>query len=147
MFFESEVRNISWQSLYQCTEVNEAVDIFTSNLTIILHKMAPEKTFQTCANFAPWLSEDTKKMMWDRDRVLTRVKTAKNEDDWSSFKKLKNKVNKRLQNEKHLWQKSKLEGCLNKPGDIWKHIKGWLNFSSTSSPTRLFSDGCNSDIS
>ena len=41
------------------------------------------------------------------------------------------------------WQKKKLESCEENgdTGKVWKNILGWLNWSSSSTPTRLLSQG------
>ena len=39
-----------------CEDPSKAADILTSKLTAILDQMAPIKTIQVRANYAPWLS-------------------------------------------------------------------------------------------
>ena len=48
-----------------------------------------------------------------------------------------------LRQDKFDWQQSKLKSCeeTSDTGKLWKNILGWLNWSSTSSPTKLLSDG------
>ena len=43
--------------------------------------------------------------------------------------------------EKINWQKNKLEQCSNDSGKLWSNVKGWLNWSSVSSPTKLSHEG------
>ena len=45
--FLKEIRDLSWWDVYQSSDANEAVQLFTSKVTSILDKMAPVKTFQT----------------------------------------------------------------------------------------------------
>ena len=63
--FLDEVSKIKWWPLYTSENVDEAVAMFTKNLTTILDRedMAPIKTFQSRQNYASWLSEETKAMM------------------------------------------------------------------------------------
>ena len=58
------------------------------------------------------------------------------------MKTLKNyKVTRSLRNDKYKWQKNKLETCNNDSGKLWKNIRGWLNWSSSGSPTKLYHAG------
>ena len=38
-------------------------------------------------------------------------------------------------------KKNKLETCNNDSGKLWKNIRGWLNWSSSGSPTKLYHAG------
>ena len=54
--FLEKLSDVRWWSLYACENLNEAVKIFTDNLTSILDELAPVKTFQVRKHYAPWLS-------------------------------------------------------------------------------------------
>ena len=58
-----------------------------------------------------------------------------------NFKTLRNKVTNSLKSDKINWQKQKLNTCNNDPGKLWKNILGWLNWSSSGSPSKLYIDG------
>ena len=64
-------------------------------------------------------------------------------EDWELYKQLRNSVTAQLREDKVSWQKSKLESCENigDTGKLWKNVLGWLNWTSTSSPTKLLSEG------
>ena len=70
------------------------------NLTGILDQMAPIRTIQIRENYAPWLSEKTRQVMAERDLAQKIAAESKTVDDWNSFKRLRNRVNKILKNEK-----------------------------------------------
>ena len=135
------MRKTSWWAVYSCEDANEAAEIFTSKLNKILDRHAPVKTFQTRTNFAPWLSDETKQLMKERDRAQLWASSTHNQTDWASYRAFRNKVTKRLKSEKKDWQKRKLEECSNESGKLWANIKGWLNWSSSSTPSKLFHEG------
>ena len=58
---------VSWYELFICEEPEEAAIIMTRKLTEILNHHAPVKTFQIRKNFTPWLSEEIKKFIKDRN--------------------------------------------------------------------------------
>ena len=63
------LKQASWWSVYCCEDVNKAAELFTQILGDILDRHAPVKVFQTRTNFAPWLSDETKNIMKERERA------------------------------------------------------------------------------
>ena len=141
--FLREVENISWWEVYASEDVDVAVDIFTKKLTDILDRMAPVKKFQVRTKYATWLSEDTKEKIKDRDRAQEVAALSGSQEHWSVYKQLRNDLTTVLRKEKLSWEQGKLEQCEQDQdsGKLWKNVLGWLNWSSTSSPTKLLIDG------
>ena len=129
--------------MYSCTDVDNAVHIFTEKLTNILDKMAPVRKFQTRAKYAPWISQEVKNKIKIRDAAQEKASKSGSLEDWEAYKRKRNDVTYLLKKEKQSWQSKKLENCEEKQdsGKLWKNVLGWLNWSSTSSPTRLLSQG------
>ena len=103
--------------------------------------MAPIKTFQTTSKYCPWLTEQTKSLIQERNRAQELLSENKTNENLEKFKSLRNKVTNRLKNDKTQWQKQKLEKCNNDPGKLWKNILGWLNWCSSGSPSKLYHAG------
>ena len=139
--FISEIRKTSWWQVYSCEDANQAAEICITKLSQILDKHAPVRTFQTRTKFAPWLSDTTKQLMRERDLAQIQASCSRNENDWENYRVLRNKVTKILKTEKKAWQKNKLEACNNDSGKLWANVKGWLNWSTSSSPSKLFHEG------
>ena len=143
--FLMEVDNISWWEVYACEDVDVAVDTFTKRLTDILDRMAPIKKFQVRTKYAAWLTDNTKKKIKLRDSAQQAASLSGSQADWEVYKGLRNDLTKVLRKEKLSWQQSKLKACEQgqDSGKLWNYILGWLNWSSTSSPTKLL---CNGDM-
>ena len=141
--FLAEVDKISWWEVYSCDDVDLAVDIFTKKLTDILDKMAPVKKFQIKSKYAAWVNDTTKNKMKVRNLAQQKASLTGTAEDWSYYKQLRNEVTSLLREDKLNWQKNKLTSCEEacETGKIWKNILGWLNWSSSSSPTKLLKDG------
>ena len=103
--------------------------------------MAPIKTFQTTSKFCPWLSEDTKAKIKERDKAQDALSENKNDANLKAFRKLRNNVTKSLRNDKLKWQRNKLASYSKDPGKLWKNILGWLNWCSSGSPSKLYHAG------
>ena len=142
MFLE-EVDKISWWEVYSCGDVDIAVDIFTKKLTAILDRMAPVKKFQIRVKYGAWVTEDTKCMMQERDLAQQNASNSGLDSDWDKYKKLRNQVTSQLRKDKLDWQQGKLSACEEScdTGKLWKNILGWLNWTSSGSPTKLLNQG------
>ena len=137
-----EVGKISWWQVYKSENVDEAVEIFTKNLTRILDRrdMAPIKTFQSRHHYASWLSQETKEMMEKRDKAIKKYSETRKPQDWEEAKALRNKVIRRLKTEKMRNMREKIAKCEKEKdcGKVWKNIKSYLSWGgSTGAPSKL----------
>ena len=55
-----------------------ALEILTRNISSILNQMAPIRTIQIRENYAPWLSQETRKIMAERDLAQKIASETKN---------------------------------------------------------------------
>ena len=139
--FLKEIHSLSWWDLYQATDVNTAVDIFTKNVNNILDRMAPVKTFQTSTKYCPWLTQETKLLIKERNKAQKLLSENKNQSNLKNFKNLRNEVTRRLRSDKITWQKQKLESCGKDSRGLWKNMLGWLGWCSSGSPSKLYHAG------
>ena len=139
--FKSEVKKISWIDLYLCENVDLAVEIITDKLTSILNRMAPVKTIQVRSKYAPWVSEQTKEIIQQRNFSQKKASESKCQNDWNEYRKIRNQVNSRVRKEKKLWQEKKIQSFGRDSSSIWKNIKNWLGWSSGGPPTKLLIQG------
>ena len=79
--------------------------------------------------------------MKDRDAAQKQAAESQHPDDWRLYKNLRNAVTARMRAEKNSWEKQRLDYAQNTSTNLWKNIKGWLNWKSAGPPTQLFSDG------
>ena len=94
-----------------CENVNQAVELMSNKITNILDIMAPIKTVQVRTNYAPWLSEETRNLMSERNSLHSRAAQTKSVEDWRKYKALRNKINSRLKSEERKWQRLKVSEC------------------------------------
>ena len=124
-------------------QARQAVHLFTKKLTDILDRLAPVKKFQIQTKYAPWVSEETKVKIKQRDEAQELACMTRSMEDWAVYKMKRNEVTSLLKKEKLSWQKFKLNECEESQdtGKLWKNMLGWLNWSSSSSPTKLLCEG------
>ena len=102
--FIEELKRISWWPVYSCTDVDEAVRIFTEKVQSVLDSLAPVKTVQVRTNYAPWISKTTLEMMKERDTAQHRATTTKLDTDWAYYCQLRNQVTRVLKTVKSEWK-------------------------------------------
>ena len=124
-----------------CNDVDQAVGMLSSKLNNILDIMAPVKTIQIHTRYAPWLSEDTKKLMDKSNAVQKKAAESRDADDWREYKSLRNSATARMKVEKRTWEKEKLDNAKHDPGGLWKNVKGLLNWNNSGPPSQLFHNG------
>jgi hypothetical protein len=90
--------------------------------------MAPVKTKQVRNNYSPWVDEEIKEKMRERDSKWKEADLKKDAEILSQYRKLRNEVTSMLREAKTQWRKDKLRACGSNTGSTWACIKGWLNW-------------------
>ena len=138
--FVEAVKEIKWWEVYQCEDVNLAVERFTMALTSILDVMAPVKKVQVRRKFASWLSQRTKREMEARDVALEKFTRTRQQEDWAVARGLRNSVNRLLRSEKSNHMREKVRRCEEQRdgGRMWQFIRSYVGWGGTSgAPTQL----------
>ena len=118
-----------------------AVKLLYDKITFILDIMAPMKTIKVRTNYNPCLSQLTKEMMIERDRLHKLAAQTEKPEDWKAFKLIRNTTNNRLKSEEKDWQRSKINECGDESKKLWKNLKNILNWTSSGSPSQPFYNG------
>jgi hypothetical protein len=139
--FLNRVREVSWYNLYMCEDTDMAVRILTEELTRILDVLAPVRTIQMRARYAPWLTKETKLLIKERDASQHAAAVSGSQDDWRLYKNLRNTANSVMRNDKKKWEQERLNHLENNITTLWRNIKTWLNWKTSGPPTQLFHDG------
>ena len=77
--------------------------------------------------------------MASRDAAHKKAVESSLGTDWDTFRQVRNSVTRMVRKEKEAWRRGKMEGCQANSSSCWKNIMGWLGWSSSGSPTRLYS--------
>ena len=139
--FRKAIQAVSWLDVYLSEDVNQAVKLMSNKITRELDSMAPMRTVQIRTNYAPWLSQETKDLMSNRDDLQSRAAQSNNAEDWKCYKALRNKISSRLKSEERNWQRHRISECGQNSAKVWKNVKDIINWKSSGAPTQLFSNG------
>ena len=149
--FLTDLRAVDWTDVLATEDLDIAVDNLTKKLDYILNQHAPWIVFQLRKNFCPWLTEETKELMKERDTWKQRAKklatanpglaTAEQYQAWGEYKKLRNKINNLKGTEENEFKKKKIEDNIKDTAKVWRFTKMFMNWKSTGSPSQLEENG------
>ena len=125
--------------IYICQDAEKAAELLTVKLNTILDEMAPVRKIQIRSKYAAWVTAECREDMDKRDAAQKKAIVSGLNGDWENYRKIRNKVTRRVRQEKTEWQKKKLVKCEGDSAKMWGNILGWLNWSSSSSPSKLYS--------
>ena len=86
--------------VYQCNDVNKAVWILTMKINAILDVLVPVQTITIGGRQTPWLTDDLRNELDERNRLHEAALQSKTDEDWSCFRQRKNEVRKLLKAKK-----------------------------------------------
>ena len=96
------LRNRDWSNVKSKTDVNEKAAALTEEINKALDECAPLKKFKVRQNYKPGLSEDTKKLMRERDytrRSMSKATPSDKKQIQAKYKQLRNRVTNQIRNE------------------------------------------------
>jgi len=71
----------------------------------------------------PWLNENVKREMNERDKLLRMARKLNKDTDWNAYKRKRNFVKNELQRAKRSFYKTELKENSDKPSKFWDTIK------------------------
>jgi len=116
---QNDLKNVNFSSVFNATNVNDAVQLFTDILSNVFNKHAPIVKKRLKGKPTPWLNVNIKADMDRRDKILRKARKTKNEGDWRLYKKLRNYCNNRLKNARKAYYKNLLNENAKSFGDYF----------------------------
>ena len=148
--FLQDLSAVDWTEVYTSEDLDTAVDIFTQKFRHILNHHAPWIIFQLRKNFCPWLTEDMKELMDQRDRWKDKAKelaaagvdaSEEQVKAWGEYKRLRNRINNLKDSEEDRYKRGKIEENKDDSAKVWKLAKAFMNWKATGCPSQLEENG------
>ena len=139
--FKQEISELKWFDVYSTSDVDAAVKLLTDKITSVLDKFAPVKTIQVRPSYAPWLTDQVKEAMNQRDRAQLVASASQCQDSWRHYRHLRNFATSCIKNAKKGWETLQLDSFSNNAKDLWRNVKGWMGWKNSGPPTQLFYEG------
>ena len=98
--FRSELRNLSWNTLYDFTNPDSTWTFMLNNITSVLDSMCLIRTFHI-KNYRPdWMTKELIEQVKDRDYFYRKAKSQGDQDAWNVAKHLTNVTNQSIRQAK-----------------------------------------------
>ena len=130
--FKQDLSNAPWDHIYNINDVNTAWRFFKSIFLSIVNKNAPiiKKTIR--GQNSPWLTNDIKTSINERNHHLKIARRTKLEKDWIIYRKSRNATTQLIKNRKANYHRNVFYENINKPNAFWKCIKSCYNTKNNS---------------
>ena len=120
-----------------CENLATAASVFEEKFLEILDFHAPIKIFQTRKNYVPYLSEETKMLMRERDTLKKAATERLDEVLMKEFKKKRNEVKNRLKMDETKYHKERFFDPKIDVKKAWKYVYNAMGISKNNSPSKL----------
>ena len=112
-----------WNAVYTSNCPNESWAIMKCFLEECFNKNAPWISKRVKGRYCPWLSEDVKRHMNERDQLLRKARKSNKTSDWKTYKQKKNACTKFIRKARNTYQRDMLEQNRGDAGKFWDIIK------------------------
>lgn len=118
-----ELDAIDWSLLYSLKNVDVAVNLFNAKLKAIFDRHAPLTSKKVRGQQCPWISNEIRDQMNNRDYLLKRARRTKSPVDWDAYKSVRNACNITIRKSKQTHQRNLLSENRLNPRAFWQIIK------------------------
>lgn len=98
--FLNDLLSLTWHDFYRAERIDEKVNLFEENIQYIFNLHAPFRTYRVSKPRAPWLTDDLRLMMRERDNAFSKFRISNSEEDRLKYKELRNNVLYRVRQKK-----------------------------------------------
>nr|CAH7757999.1 unnamed protein product [Callosobruchus chinensis] len=106
--FYVDLVNLQWDDILYLNNIDDKLTLLNELIVQLFDKHAPVKSARITKPYAPWITNNVKKMMRERDIALQKYKQTKSISDHSNYAKLRNLVLSAIRREKAAYLSSKL---------------------------------------
>ena len=135
--YKDDVKNISWG--YKTSQgINTEWNSFKNQLIQCVNKHAPLVEKTVSGRDCPWLTSEIKSHIRERDFYLRRAKRTGTELDWSTYRRMRNKVTLIIRKSKANHNRTLFRENIKSPKEFWKKIKQIYQKENDSANTKVF---------
>ena len=92
--------SVDWNDILLNEEINVSTKIFTDTLFDIAKQCMPSKTVKVKTNDAPWINEEIRLLIAEKNKIHKKAKQSNKEEDWANFRRFRNKVVEKIRQRK-----------------------------------------------
>ena len=120
--FRNDIASHCWDHIYNSTDPNQMWLQWKCSFLSIVNKHAPLRTMRVRTRSSPWITSELKKRMHDRDILKIKASKSNDSNDWSLFKKQRNKVNSEIRLAKQAYYQNSFNKHTGDSKKTWQTI-------------------------
>lgn len=139
--FVNDVKNVCWSKVLSSTNPDEALSKFDEVLMPLVDKHAPLKKFTVRNARTPWLDNEIKELMKQRNLAKKTATITGCETDWQVYRKLRNSVTKLNRNKKKVYYENRINDIKYNSKKLWNTVNDLLGRKNKLTPSFLEVEG------
>jgi len=139
--FCEDLSNADWSTVINVDDIDIACDSFSKIINNISDKHAPVVSHRVSEKTSPWVTEELRKGIRERDFLKKKAARSRLQFDWNVFKSKRNAVNRLNKDLKTSYFNRKLLDNSRCSKKLWKALKDLLPNSKANSSTFCVLDG------
>ena len=139
--YYNDVSNIDWSTVLHNEDPNTALEAFNGMLIPVMNKHAPVKKKTVRSTTAPWLDNELRQHMTQRNNVKAEAIKSNDAAKWSIYRKLRNYVTKLNETKKRNYFKNRLENAKLDSKKIWNTLNELTGRKVNQTPSYLEAEG------
>ena len=136
-YFCRDVNEVPWNVIEVSKDMGGAVNAWNTLFNDVANRHAPIKKLRTKNTTKPWISDDIKELMAERDYAFKVAKRSGGEKQkWDHYRKIKNFTNRKVKSAEAEYYKNLINSA-NGPKDTWKALNSVLGEKSKETISQL----------
>lgn len=121
--FVNDLKNVDWNCVMNINNTEDALAAFTKIFLEVCDKHAPIKKITVRRIKTPWLDDELKTGIKERDSLKELAMITNCPETWQQYKALRNTITKMNRQKKKYYYQSKILECKNDSKKLWKTLK------------------------
>ena len=140
--FSNQLQSISWDDVLSLNDAEEAYSVWASKFKDVLDTHAPIRKKRVRHRKSPWMNKDILDSMRKRDRYKRIAKRSRLDNDWLSYKKMRNNVNSMIRKAKRSYIGNSIVKHKGNSSEMWKLLRYLIpNKKTNSHVQKLITNG------
>lgn len=116
-----DASEMNWIEVENLVSVDNKVEFFNKSIISLFDSHAPIRSVKLKHTPSHWITDDIRKAMARRDRAFRKYKRNRCDDNWASYKKIRNRCNLLVRYGKKHYISEQIE--LATPAGLWKFLR------------------------
>ena len=140
--FKLYLEGKNWDEILESEDPDIAYSLIEEKLTEALDRFIPVKKFQIRKDQKSWITSETRQLMLDRENARNEAVRSNDDQDWKTYRRIRNKVKDKVKNDKKRYLKNTLDKAENEKDvkNTFRIAKDLLGWKSGGPPTAIVSE-------